>query len=144
MKIVLQRVSEASVTFENEHNEITKGIVLLIGVHEADTEATIKKLVDKCLNLRIFEDADGKMNRSVLDINGSVLAISQFTLYGNTKKGRRPSFIEAAKPEIAEPLYNNFVAELKSSDLLVQTGKFGADMFVNIKNDGPVTLIIEE
>lgn len=143
MKIVVQRVKSASVTFEGLHREITNGLVLLIGIHELDSEQVIAKLVDKCLNLRIFEDGDGKMNHSVIDVKGQILAISQFTLYANTKKGRRPSFIEAARPELAEKLYNCFVQELQASKLLIETGKFGADMLVEINNDGPVTLILE-
>jgi D-tyrosyl-tRNA(Tyr) deacylase len=143
MKIVAQRVKSAAVSFDGIRREISHGLVLLIGIHELDNDQIISKLVDKCLNLRIFEDEDGKMNRSLLDVNGHILAISQFTLYGNTKKGRRPSFVDAAPPEIAERVYDQFVFELKKSNLPVETGKFGADMLVEINNDGPVTLILE-
>lgn len=144
MRIVLQRVKNASVSYEDQTHSIKQGLVLLIGIHASDSKEIASKLAQKCAELRIFEDADGKMNRSLVDLGGEILAVSQFTLYGNTKKGRRPSFIDAAKPDISEPLYDFFVSELKKANLPVKTGKFGADMQVTLQNDGPVTLILEE
>lgn len=144
MRAVLQRVSNASVSVENKTiGKIEKGLVILLGIKQNDTEADAKYLADKCINLRIFSDDDGKFNLSALDVNGGILVISQFTLYGDTKKGRRPSFIEAARPEISKPLYEKFVEIIKSSGLSVASGEFGAMMLVEIHNDGPVTLIVD-
>lgn len=144
MKIVLQRVSYGNVKVDNKIvGEINKGFVLLFGVGQNDSEKNADFLVDKCLNLRVFEDDQGKMNLSIQDIKGEILVISQFTLYGDTKKGRRPSFIEAAPPEKADSLYNYFVEKMKKSGLKVETGIFRADMKVQINNDGPVTFILE-
>jgi D-tyrosyl-tRNA(Tyr) deacylase len=144
MKIVLQRVSYGSVKVDNKIvGEISKGFVLLFGVAQNDTEKNADFLADKCLNLRIFEDEQGKMNLSINDIKGEVLVVSQFTLYGDTKKGRRPSFIDAAPPEKADQLYNYFVKKLRESNLKVETGIFRADMQVEIHNNGPVTFILE-
>ncbi len=144
MKALLQRVSSASVKIEdNIVGETQKGLVIFLGITETDSKADIAILAEKCLNLRIFEDKDGKMNLSLLDIKGSILLISQFTLYADCKKGRRPSFSLAAYPEIAEPLYERFICELRKSGLSVQTGKFGADMIININNIGPVTIMLE-
>lgn len=144
MKIVLQRVSEAEVTVEGESvGRIGRGLVLLIGVGQDDGEEQARYLAEKCINLRIFEDQAGKMNRSLLDVGGQVLAISQFTLYGDTRKGRRPGFTEAAPPEQAEPLYERFVEFLREGGVTVATGRFGRHMLVRIHNDGPVTLILE-
>lgn len=144
MKIVLQRVSYGNVKVDNKIvGEINKGFVLLFGVGQNDSEKNADFLVDKCLNLRVFEDDQGKMNLSIQDIKGEILVISQFTLYGDTKKGRRPSFIEAAPPEKADSLYNYFVDKMKKSGLKVETGIFRADMKVQINNDGPVTFILE-
>lgn len=144
MKIVLQRVSEAEVTVNSQTiGCINLGLVLLVGIGHDDTESQARYLAEKCLHLRIFEDEQGKMNRSVLDVGGEILAISQFTLYGDCRKGRRPSFTEAAPPDKAEPLYEHLVAILRESGLRVETGRFGARMSVNIHNDGPVTLILE-
>lgn len=145
MKIVLQRVTYGNVTIEgNIVGEIGRGFVLLFGVGKEDNNKKADFLADKCLNLRIFEDSNGKMNHSILDINGEILIISQFTLYGDTQKGRRPSFTNAGKPQEAEELYNYFVETIKKSGLKVSTGIFGADMKVQIHNDGPVTFIIEQ
>lgn len=145
MKVVLQRVSYGSVTVDNKIvGEISKGLVLLVGVSKTDTKANADFLADKCINLRIFEDQEGKMNLSLSDIKGELLIISQFTLYGDTKKGRRPSFVEAAPPESAEQLYNYFVEKMRQSNLKVETGIFRADMKVQIHNDGPVTFILED
>ena len=144
MKIVLQRVSYGSVTVDSELvGEISKGLVLLVGVGKEDTTTQANFLAEKILNLRVFEDEDGKMNLSALDIKAEILAISQFTLYGDTKKGRRPSFVEAAPPEKAQMLYEYFVEQLKKSSLKIETGIFRADMKVQINNDGPVTFILE-
>lgn len=146
MKVVLQRVKNASVTIDNEvSGSIEKGLLLLVGIHESDTKKEIDWCCRKIPTLRIFEDDDGKMNRSVTDINGGILVVSQFTLYGNTNKGTRPSFIEAAKPEKAEPLYDYMIDVLKrNSGLQIESGKFGAMMDVKFTNSGPVTLILEK
>ena len=145
MRVVYQRVSRASVTVEEKIvGEIGMGALLLIGIAPDDSPATTLWVAEKIANLRVFEDQEGKMNRSLLDIGGEVLAISQFTLYGETSKGRRPSFSEAAPPELAEPLYETFLAELKKSGLKVEKGIFGAHMEVSLVNDGPVTLLIEK
>ncbi|PKD42675.1 D-aminoacyl-tRNA deacylase [Rhodohalobacter barkolensis] len=146
MKVVVQRVNRASVTVENEiTGKIKKGLLLLVGIHETDTKKEIDWCCNKISKLRIFEDDEGKMNRSVQDIKGGILVVSQFTLYGDTKKGTRPSFIEAAKPDVAEPLYNYMVERFKkSTDLNIQEGKFGAMMQVELLNDGPVTIIVEK
>ncbi|MES2588389.1 MAG: D-aminoacyl-tRNA deacylase [Bacteroidota bacterium] len=145
MRIVLQRVSEASVVIENEiHNKIEKGLLILLGIEESDEKKDADYLIQKISNMRIFGDEEGKMNLSIQDIKGEFLVISQFTLYANTKKGNRPSFISAAKPEIAIPLYEYFLENLKiSSNLIVKAGVFGADMKVGLINDGPVTIMLE-
>lgn len=146
MKVVVQRVKEASVTVGNEiTGVIENGLLLLVGIHEDDTNDQLTWMCDKILKLRIFEDEDGKMNRSVSDVEGGILVVSQFTLYGDTKKGTRPSFIAAARPEKAEPMYNQMIEYFKSnSSLTIQGGKFGAMMDVHLINDGPVTLILEK
>jgi D-tyrosyl-tRNA(Tyr) deacylase len=123
--------------------EIGSGLVILLGVKNGDTEEDAKFLADKCVNLRIFADDAGKFNLSALDVGGELLAISQFTLYGDARKGRRPSFVEAAPPEISEPLYEKFVYYLQQSQLKTATGIFGAMMVVEIHNDGPVTILLE-
>lgn len=144
MKVVLQRVRRASVSVDGQIvGSIGKGIMLLIGVADSDTATDIDFVADKCVNLRIFEDDEGKMNRSLLDIGGEVLAISQFTLLGDTRKGRRPSFIRAAPPEKGEMLYERFVATIRSSGVPVETGIFGEMMDVDLLNYGPVTIIVE-
>jgi D-tyrosyl-tRNA(Tyr) deacylase len=144
MKVVLQRVRRASVSVDGQIvGSIGKGIMLLIGVADSDTAADIDFVADKCVNLRIFEDDEGKMNRSLLDIGGEVLAISQFTLLGDTRKGRRPSFIRAAPPEQGEMLYERFVETIRSSGVPVETGIFGEMMDVDLLNYGPVTIIVE-
>lgn len=145
MKIILQRVTYGSVTVDNKTiGEINQGFVLLFGVGKNDDTEKAEFLADKCLNLRVFSDEQGKMNKSILDIKGEILVISQFTLYGDTKKGRRPSFTEAGSPKDAEELYQFFVQVLKKSNLKIETGIFGADMKVKIHNDGPVTFILEQ
>jgi len=146
LKVVLQRVRRAKVRIEDTGiaQEIGKGLVLLCAIEKEDTEKELKWVADKCVNLRIFEDPDGKMNLSVIDIRGDILAISNFTVAGNTKKGRRPSFDRAEKPERAKEMFEIFLGYLKEYGLTVRTGKFGAKMLVSIENDGPVTLIIEK
>lgn len=144
MKAIIQRVSTASVEVEeNVTGEIGPGLVVLLGVAEDDEEADADYLAEKISNLRIFDDDDGKMNLSLTDIRGEILAISQFTLYSNTRKGRRPSFLEAALPEKAEPLYEYFIQQTKGRGVKVAKGVFGAVMLVKIFNDGPVTIILE-
>ena len=144
MKIVLQRVSSASVKVDNEIvGSIDHGMLLLIGFSSSDAEESILPTLEKIVKLRIFSDEEGKMNKSVLDINGSALLVSQFTLYADTKKGNRPSFIEAARPEQAIPLYEFFIAEMKKRISKVETGIFGADMKVELVNDGPVTIVFD-
>jgi D-aminoacyl-tRNA deacylase len=144
MRAVVQRVRRASVTVaEQVIGEIKQGLLVLLGVHRDDAPEQARWLAEKVAGLRIFEDADGKMNVSVQDVRGAMLVVSQFTLYGNCEKGRRPSFIEAAQPELAVPLYERFVTELRALGLPVATGQFGADMQVELINDGPVTLIVD-
>ncbi|KIL44521.1 D-aminoacyl-tRNA deacylase [Jeotgalibacillus soli] len=145
MRVVVQRSKQASVTVNGEiTGQIQYGVVLLVGVTHEDGEEEAKYVADKIANLRIFEDEEGKMNHSLLDQKGQVLSISQFTLYGDTRKGRRPNFMEAARPEVAEPLYDRFNQLLLEKGIDVQTGVFGAMMDVSLINDGPVTLIIEK
>lgn len=145
MRAVIQRVSQASVTIEGAKvAEIASGLLVLLGITDSDTSEDIQWLSNKLTNLRIFNDADGVMNTSLKDCNGSAIVVSQFTLYAQTKKGNRPSYIKAAKPEIAKPLYQQFVRQFEN-DLgqSIQTGEFGADMKVALLNDGPVTIIID-
>lgn len=146
MKLIIQRVSEASVKVNGKTvGSINKGLLVLFGAKESDTEVEINWLVNKLVNLRIFNDSENKMNLSVSDIQGEVLLVPNFTLYADCKKGFRPSFINAAKPDISEPLFNNFVNKLKTdSKLKIETGIFGADMKVSLINDGPVTIEIEK
>lgn len=146
MKIVVQRVKRASVTVDEEvTGSIDRGLMLLVGIHESDTKKKIDWCCRKISKLRIFEDDEGKMNRSVQDVEGGILVVSQFTLYGDTRKGTRPSFIEAAKPDVAEPLYDYMVDCFKQiTDLNIQEGVFGAMMDVELINDGPVTIIVEK
>ena len=145
MKVVLQRVKKASVSIENQiYSRIESGLLVLLGICEEDDMDDIKWVVNKILNMRIFGDSEGKMNYSVLDAEGSLLVVSQFTLYASTRKGNRPSFIKAAKPDTAIPLYDKFIEYCKTvSDINIQTGSFGADMKVDLLNDGPVTIIID-
>jgi D-tyrosyl-tRNA(Tyr) deacylase len=144
MRIVLQRVSRAKVTVEGRvTGEIGRGLLLLAGFTDGDTEEALAWMADKVIGLRIFPDDEGKMNRSVEEIGGAILVVSQFTLYGDARKGRRPSFVDAARPEIAIPLYERFVALLRAAGRPVETGEFGAMMDVELLNDGPVTLILE-
>jgi D-aminoacyl-tRNA deacylase len=144
MRVVLQRVSRASVTIDGRTaGAVERGFCLLVGFTHGDTEATVDWMAEKVAGLRLFSDADGKMNLGLDEVGGAVLVVSQFTLYGDTAKGRRPSFVDAARPEQAIPLYQRFVAALRGRGLEVATGEFGAHMMVEIHNDGPVTLILE-
>lgn len=144
MRAVLQRVKRAKVTVDGETTgEIETGILVLLGVGKSDVESDASSLVDKIANLRIFDDEDGKMNRSLVDVGGALLVVSQFTLYADTRKGRRPSYIEAAAPDDANRLYEFFVAEARKILAKVETGRFQAMMDVELLNDGPVTIILE-
>jgi D-tyrosyl-tRNA(Tyr) deacylase len=145
MRALLQRVSSARVTVDGRiTGQIEQGYVILLGVTHSDSEAEAEWLANKIAGLRLFEDADDKMNLSLFDVGGSVLVVSQFTLYGDARKGRRPSFTAAARPEQAEPLVNYFCDKLRRRGLIVATGVFGAMMQVEIHNDGPVTMMIEK
>lgn len=144
MRVVLQRSKQASVTVDGEvTGAIGHGFVLLVGLTHTDTEEDAEYVAKKVAGLRLFEDEEGKMNRSIGETGGQILSVSQFTLYGDCRKGRRPSFIEAARPEQAEPLYEHFNEQLRAHGLTVETGRFGAMMDVSLVNDGPVTLIVE-
>ncbi|HNR04108.1 MAG TPA: D-aminoacyl-tRNA deacylase [Bacillota bacterium] len=144
MRAVIQRVNSGSVAVDDKIvGSIGKGFVVLLGVNEKDTEADVLYMVDKTVNLRIFEDDNEKMNLSLLDIKGELLVISQFTLYGDCRKGRRPNFMSAARPEKAEELYNEFVKKCRELGVKTETGTFQAYMKVNIENDGPVTVIVD-
>ncbi|MCR9172662.1 MAG: D-aminoacyl-tRNA deacylase [bacterium] len=141
MRVLIQRVSEASVTINGTvSGSIDKGLLLLVGIEHEDTQEDIDWLVKKVRQLRIFSDSEGKMNLSLQDIDGSALVISQFTLHASTKKGNRPSYIRAARPEVAIPLYEAFIQTLAAQNITVETGEFGADMKVHLVNDGPVTI----
>lgn len=144
MKVVVQRVSQASVSVQNEVvGEIGCGLLILVGVGREDSESDAKWLAEKCATLRIFEDEQGKMNRSVQDCQGSVLIVSQFTLYGDCRKGRRPSFVQAADPESGNRLYEFFCTEIRKLEIPVATGQFQAQMAVSLVNQGPVTILID-
>lgn len=144
MRVVVQRVKHASVTINGTVNgKINNGFLVLLGVQSTDSEQDVDYLVKKVTNLRIFSDENDKMNLSLKDVNGELLIVSQFTLYANCKEGNRPSFVEAAKPDVAIPLYEYFVSECKKIIPVVETGIFGADMKVNLLNDGPVTIIMD-
>lgn len=145
MRVVIQRVSKASVTIDtNKVASIANGVLILLGIVDEDTQEDINWLTRKISNLRIFNDENGVMNRSLRDCDGDVIVVSQFTLHASTKKGNRPSYIKAAKPDISIPLYENFVTQLEIDlDKKIQTGQFGADMKVELINDGPVTIIMD-
>ena len=144
MRVLLQRVSKASVTVEGQTiSSIGKGLLILLGVGHGDGEEQAKFLAEKIANLRVFEDEQGKTNLSILDVKGEAIVVSQFTLYADTRKGRRPSFIDAALPAVAEPLVSRFAELLGAHGVPTQTGKFGAHMEVEIHNDGPVTIWLE-
>lgn len=144
MRAVIQRVSQAKVVVDdNTVGQIGKGFMILLGVHEQDTQTDVDYLVGKISKLRVFEDDQQKMNRSIIDVDGKILSISQFTLFADTKKGNRPSFVQAAKPDTAIPLYEAFNEGLRQVGIPVETGIFGADMKCHLVNDGPVTIIID-
>lgn len=144
MRAVIQRVEQASVSVEGEiRGQIGAGFLVLIGVEEGDGDADFKYIADKVPNLRVFEDEQGKMNRSLLDVGGELLAVSQFTLLGDARGGRRPSFITAARPETADPMYERLVADWRARGIRVETGVFGAHMKVALVNDGPVTILLD-
>lgn len=145
MRVVVQRCDKASVTVDNKIvGQIDKGIMLLVGFTDTDTEKEIDYMVDKVINLRIFDDESGVMNKSLIDIGGSILSVSQFTLYADASKGRRPSYIKALSGDKATILYDSFNQKLKEKNIPVETGIFGADMKVSLINDGPVTILIEK
>lgn len=144
MRAVIQRVKSSEVAVQNEKiAAIDSGLLILLGIGREDDETDIDYLINKIINLRIFEDAEGKMNLSALNLNKSIMVVSQFTLYGDCKKGRRPSFFNAAPPDRAEQLYDTFVEEIRKQNLVVATGKFQAMMDISLVNDGPVTLLID-
>lgn len=144
MRAVIQKVSQAKVIVDNKTvGQINQGFMILLGVHEEDTQADVDYLVGKISKLRVFEDDQQKMNRSIMDVGGEILSISQFTLFADTKKGNRPSFVQAAKPDTAIPLYEAFNEGLRQVGIPVETGIFGADMKCHLVNDGPVTIIID-
>ena len=144
MRVVLQRVSSASVTVDDQElGAIAQGYMLLVAIQDADTEAGLDYLVRKITGLRVFEDEAGKMNLSIQDVGGSILSISQFTLYADTRRGNRPSFTDAGAPAYAEKMYDQFNTKLAATGLTVATGEFGADMKVSLVNDGPVTIIFD-
>ena len=144
MRAFIQRVTEASVRIDGQIvGQIGAGLLVLLGVKTTDTRAEADWLAEKLPALRIFEDSEGKMNLSLQETGGELLVVSQFTLYGDARKGRRPSYIEAAQPPVSEPLYEYFVEKLRQSGIKVETGRFGADMAVSLINDGPVTIIID-
>lgn len=145
MRALIQRVSEAAVDVDDGRiARIGPGLLIFLGIADTDGETQARFVADKCLNLRIFEDADGKFNHSALEVNADILVVSQFTLYGNTRKGRRPSFDNAASPGHSEPLYERFVELLQERGLKIETGRFGAMMKVRLVNDGPVTILVEK
>ena len=145
MRAVVQRVSSSKVTVDGEvTGEINKGLLVLLGVTHEDTSKDVDYIIDKVLNLRIFEDENGKMNLGLKDVGGELLIISQFTLYADCSEGNRPSFVNAAKPEMANVLYEYFCEECKKNEIKVEKGIFGADMKVSLLNDGPVTIILEK
>ncbi len=145
MRVVIQRVSQASVSIDTEvKSQIKTGFMILLGIEEIDGKEDVEWLCKKITNMRIFPDAKGVMNKSLVDVEGEVLIVSQFTLHASTKKGNRPSYIQAAKPDIAIPLYQAFISEMQSLiSTKVQTGEFGADMQISLINDGPVTILID-
>lgn len=144
MRLVIQRCKDASVTVNNEIlGKIDSGLVILVGFTEGDTEEIIDKMINKVINLRIFDDEDGIMNNSLLDVNGSILSISQFTLYADTRKGRRPSYIKALRGEESTLLYDKWNENLRKTGITIEIGLFGADMRVSLINDGPITIVID-
>ena len=144
MRVVIQRVNKAQVTIDNEVvGKIKRGFLLLVGLREGDKLDQVKKAADKIAKMRIFEDEDGKTNLSLKDVNGEILSVSQFTLLANTKKGNRPSFVEAMRPPKSKELWEDFNQELENKGFYVETGEFGADMQVSLENDGPFTIVLD-
>lgn len=144
MRAIVQRVKKSELFIDEKlFSKINKGFLILLGITETDTEAELKALADKILKLRVFEDGNGKMNLSIADVGGELQIVSQFTLYADCQHGNRPSFISAAKPEIANPIYERFVKYCRKTGINVETGVFGADMQINLVNDGPVTIALE-
>ena len=144
MRVVVKRVNKAQVTIDNEVvGKIKRGFLLLVGLREGDELDQVKKAADKIAKMRIFEDEDGKTNLSLKDVNGEILSVSQFTLLANTKKGNRPSFVEAMRPPKSKDLWENFNKELENRGFHVETGEFGADMQVSLENDGPFTIVLD-
>lgn len=144
MRVVVQRVNKAQITIDNEVvGKIKRGFLLLVGLREGDELDQVKKAADKIAKMRIFEDEDGKTNLSLKDVNGEILSVSQFTLLANTKKGNRPSFVEAMRPPKSKDLWENFNKELENRGFHVETGEFGADMQVSLENDGPFTIVLD-
>lgn len=144
MRAIVTRVSRASITIDGVPGaSMGKGFVVLLGICQEDTEKEVKYLADRCAKLRVFEDENGKMNRSLADVGGEIMLVSNFTLYGNCASGRRPDFMRAGRPSMSEPLYEAFIAELKALGVPLHTGSFGADMQIDHVNDGPVTLILD-
>ena len=144
MRLVVQKVSQSSVKIEGEIvGAIDKGYMVLVGITNGDDELLVEKMVDKLVNLRIFEDENEKMNLSLKDVGGELLVVSQFTLYGDCRKGRRPSFSSAARPEVATKLYEEFIEKARKEGIVTKTGQFGAHMMVDLTNDGPVTILLE-
>ena len=144
MRAVVQRVSSSKVTVDGEvTGEINKGLLVLLGVTHEDTSKDVDYIIDKVLNLRIFEDENEKMNLSLKDVGGELLVVSQFTLYGDCRKGRRPSFSSAARPEVATKLYEEFIEKARKEGIVTKTGQFGSHMMVDLTNDGPVTILLE-
>ena len=145
MRVVLQRVARARVVISGrETGAIERGFCLLVGFTHTDTSEQVRWMAEKVVGLRVFQDAEDKMNLALADVGGAILVVSQFTLYGDAEKGRRPSFIDAARPDVAIPLYESFIAELRRKGIRVETGEFGAMMAVELVNDGPVTLVLEK
>lgn len=144
MKVIIQRVTSATVRVDNEIvSQINKGFLLLVGITHSDNQEIVDKVAKKVSGLRIFEDNDGKMNLSLADVGGEILSVSQFTLYADVKKGRRPSFVDSARPEMANPLYLYFNKQLENQEIVVKQGIFQADMQIELINDGPVTIIVD-
>lgn len=144
MRAVVQRVSQASVNVDNSDvGQINNGLLVLLGISNEDTDKDVDYILRKILGLRIFDDSEGIMNLSVKDIQGEILLVSQFTLYGDVRKGNRPSYIRAANSEISLPIYNSFIEKLKKENILFSTGEFGAEMTVSLKNEGPVTILLD-
>ena len=145
MRVVLQRVLDASVSIDNKIvGSIAHGFLLFVGITHTDTKEIVDWMVEKIMNLRVFEDAEGKMNTAITDVSGSLLIISQFTLYGDCQKGTRPGFTDAARPDVALPLYQYMIESFRQKGIVVETGEFGAHMVVSSRNDGPATFVIEK